>query len=296
MTLEREDIGANSNDPLLVAMQPVTEPYGEARDDYAIFADLAERLGRREAFTEGRDVRQWLEHLYEPTRVALADAGVPAPSFDEFWANGSLIMPQQPDDGGRLRRFRTDPEAHPLPTTSGKIEIVSAKIASFEEADFPGHPAWLAPVYVPSPGSPLILVANQPATRLHSQFDFGGHSAGAKHRGREVARMHPEDAAARGIADGDIIRIFNARGACLAGVRVTEDIRRGVVQLPTGAWYDPVVTDDGLPLCVHGNPNVLTEDVGTSALSQGCSGQLTTVEVSRFDGNLPPIRAFDPPE
>jgi len=296
MTLEREDIGANSNDPLLVAMQPVTEPYGEARDDYAIFADLAERLGRREAFTEGRDVRQWLEHLYEPTRVALADAGVPAPSFDEFWANGSLIMPQQPDDGGRLRRFRTDPEAHPLPTPSGKIEIVSAKIASFEEADFPGHPAWLAPVYVPSPGSPLILVANQPATRLHSQFDFGGHSAGAKHRGREVARMHPEDAAARGIADGDIIRIFNARGACLAGVRVTEDIRRGVVQLPTGAWYDPVVTDDGLPLCVHGNPNVLTEDVGTSALSQGCSGQLTTVEVSRFDGNLPPIRAFDPPE
>ncbi len=52
--------------------------------------------------------------------------------------------------------------------------------------------------------------------------------------------MHPDDAAARGIADGDIIRLFNARGACLAGVRVTDGIRRGVVQLPTGAWYDPV--------------------------------------------------------
>jgi biotin/methionine sulfoxide reductase len=205
-------------------------------------------------------------------------------------------MPQQPDDGGRLRRFRADPDGHPLPTPSGKIEIFSAKIASFEEADFPGHPAWLAPAYVPGPAAPLILVANQPATRLHSQFDFGGHSAGAKHRGREVARMHPEDAAARGVADGDIIRIFNTRGACLAGVRVTDDIRRGVVQLPTGAWYDPVVMDNGLPLCVHGNPNVLTEDVGTSALSQGCTGQLTTVEVCRFDGNLPPIRAFDPPD
>ena len=84
-----------------------------------------------------------------------------------------------------------------------------------------------------------MLVANQPATRLHSQLDFGGHSADAKHRGREVARMHPDDAQRAAFADGDIIRLFNARGACLAGVRVTDGIRRGVVQLPTGAWYDP---------------------------------------------------------
>jgi biotin/methionine sulfoxide reductase len=106
--------------------------------------------------------------------------------------------------------------------------------------------------------------------------------------------MHPADAAPRSIADGDIIRLFNARGACLAAVRLAEDIRPGVVQLPTGAWYDPDDPDEDKPLCVHGNPNVLTEDEGTSNLSQGCSGQLTTVEVERFDGNLPPIRAFDP--
>ena len=68
MTLEREDIGGNANDPLLVPMQRIAPPYGEARDDYEIFADLAERLGAREAFTEGRNVRQWLEHLYEPTQ------------------------------------------------------------------------------------------------------------------------------------------------------------------------------------------------------------------------------------
>ena len=107
--------------------------------------------------------------------------------------------------------------------------------------------------------------------------------------------MHPADAAARGVADGDIIRLFNSRGACLAGVCVTDDIRPGVVQLPTGAWYDPVDPEEETPLCVHGNPNVLTRDVGTSALAQGCTGQLTTVEVERFDGNLPPIQAYDPP-
>jgi biotin/methionine sulfoxide reductase len=295
MTLEREDIGANANDPLLVPMQQIAPPYGEARDDYAIFSDLAERLGKREEFTEGRNVRQWLEHLYEPTRKGLAERNLPAPGFDEFWASDGLIMPQQPDDGGQVRRFREDPDGAKLPTPSGKLEIFSETIASFGEADCPGHPAWLARVQVPTPSAPLILVANQPATRLHSQLDFGGHSAASKHRGREVARMNPADAAARGISDGDIIRLFNERGACLAGVRVTDDIRQGVIQLATGAWYDPADPQEEASLCVHGNPNVLTRDVGTSSLAQGCTGQLTTAEVERFTGNLPPIQAYDPP-
>ena len=296
MTLEREDIGGSSNDPLLVPMHPVVPPYGEARDDYAIFADLAERLGAREAFTEGRSVRQWLEHLYEPTREALAAKGLPAPSFAEFWASEGHVLPQQVDDGGRLRAFRNDPDGRKLPTPSGKLEIFSETIASFGEADCPGHPTWLGPTNVPDPTTPYVLVANQPQTRLHSQFDFGGHSGAAKHRGREVARMHPEDAGLRGIADGDIIRLHNERGACLAGVVLTDGIRRGVIQLPTGAWYDPADPDEEKPLCVHGNPNVLTRDVGTSALAQGCTGQLTTVQVERFDGNLPPINAFEPPK
>ena len=107
--------------------------------------------------------------------------------------------------------------------------------------------------------------------------------------------MHPADAAARGVADGDIIRLFNTRGACLAAVRLTTDIRPGVVQLPTGAWYDPEDPAEDGSLCVHGNPNVLTRDAGTSRLAQGCTGQLTTVEVERFTGNLPPIKAFTPP-
>jgi biotin/methionine sulfoxide reductase len=295
MTLEREDIGGSSHDPLLVPMHALAAPYAQARDDYAIFAGLAERLGAHEAFTEGRSVRQWLEHLYEPTRAGLEKAGLAAPSFAEFWAGDGLDMPQAPDDGGYLRAFKQDPDGAPLKTPSGRIEVFSETVAGFGEPDCPGHPAWLPPSDAPSLTAPLVLVANQPSTRLHSQLDFGAHSAGAKHRGREVARMHPEDAATRGIADGDIIRLFNARGACLASVRVTDGIRRGVVQLPTGAWYDPVDREEDMPLCAHGNPNVLTRDVGTSALAQGCTGQLTTVQVERFTGNLPPIQAFDGP-
>jgi biotin/methionine sulfoxide reductase len=41
---------------------------------------------------------------------------------------------------------------------------------------------------------------------------------------------------------------------------------------------------------------VLTRDIGTSSLAQGCAGQLSTVQIERYDGALPPIRAFEPPE
>src|SRR5208337_1759205 len=188
----------------------------------------------------------------------------------------------------------------PLPTPSGKVEIASATIASFGYADCPGHPAWLSPREgAGSPAAsrfPLQLVANQPATRLHSQLDFGATSLASKINGREPVRIHPQDAAARGIGNGDIVRLFNDRGACLAGAVLSDALRPGVLQLSTGAWYDPEDPSADNPLCVHGNPNVLTRDSGTSRLAQGCTGQLTCVQIERFTGNLPPIRAYDPPE
>ncbi|WP_289628451.1 molybdopterin dinucleotide binding domain-containing protein, partial [Escherichia coli] len=76
--------------------------------------------------------------------------------------------------------------------------------------------------------------------------------------------------------------LFNARGACLAAARLSDDVMPGVVHLPTGAWYDPQGDDTDEPLCVHGNPNVLTRDIGTSRLAQGCCGQVTTVQCERY--------------
>ena len=299
ITLEREDIGATAGDPLMIAMHRAVSPYRAARDDHAIFTGLAERLGFAEAFTEGRTVRQWLEHLYEPTRKALAERGVNAPDFAQFWEDGELELPVQDWDGGIVRAFRGDPEAARLPTPSGKIEITSAAIAGFGYDDCPAHPMWLPPAE--GEGSPammrfpLQLIANQPATRLHSQLDFGATSLASKIKDREPVRIHPLDAAARGVKDGDIVRLYNDHGACLAGAVLSEALRPGVVQLSTGAWYDPQDPTAATPFCVHGNPNVLTRDAGTSRLAQGCTGQLTLVEIERFDGKLPPIRAYDPP-
>jgi biotin/methionine sulfoxide reductase len=295
VTLEREDIGGAAGDPLLVAMHRAVPPYRDARNDYEIFAELAQRLGIAERFTEGRSARQWLRHLYEPTRRALLERGEEAPDFDAFWEAGELALPTSQWEGGIVRAFRRDPIAAPLPTPSGKVEIASATIAGFGYTDCPGHPCWLPTEEGPNPRFPLQLIANQPATRLHSQLDFGATSVSSKVKDREPIRIHPRDAAARGIRDGDVVRLYNARGACLAGAVLSDALRPGVGQLSTGAWYDPEDAGGEKPMCVHGNPNVLTRDAGTSKLAQGCTGQLTCVEIERFDGPLPPVKAFDPP-
>jgi biotin/methionine sulfoxide reductase len=299
ITLEREDLGAAAGDPFLIAMHRAMSPYREARDDYEIFAGLAERLGFADEFTEGRSARQWLEYLYEATRSMLQGRGVDAPNFEKFWEAGELALPTMPQNGGIVRAFRHNPETAPLPTPSGKIEITSETIASFGYFDCPSHPAWLPPREdLQSPLAarfPLQLIANQPASRLHSQLDFGAVSLASKIQGREPVRIHPRDAAARGIREGDIVHLFNDRGACLAAAVLSDALLPGVVQLSTGAWYDPENPSAKKPLCVHGNPNVLTRDAGTSRLAQGCTGQLTLVEIERWDGPLPPIKAFDPP-
>jgi biotin/methionine sulfoxide reductase len=136
-------------------------------------------------------------------------------------------------------------------------------------------------------------VANQPRRRLHSQLDVGAYSQEGKIGGREPAAMNPADAAARGITDSSVVRLFNDRGSCLAGVTLTEDVRPGVVQLSTGAWYDPDPDDPSF--CRHGNPNVLTADRPSSALSQGNTGQLTMVEIEPYATVPPGISVHRPP-
>ncbi|GAA2011042.1 molybdopterin guanine dinucleotide-containing S/N-oxide reductase [Catenulispora yoronensis] len=298
-TLEREDLGSGRRDTHLIAMHQAVEPVGEARDDYLILADLARRLGFEEQFTEGRTAREWIEHLYTGWATGFRRAGHPVPDFEEFWTAGEYELPAGPSRFTLFEAFRADPEGARLATPSGRIEIASAAVAGFGHADCPGHPVWLEPDEWPGAAAaaryPLHLIANQPATRLHSQLDVGAVSRAAKVAGREAVRLHPDDAAARDVRDGDVVRIFNDRGACLAGAVLTGDVRPGVVQLPTGAWFDPVVDADGGVLCVHGNPNVLTADVPSSHLSQGCTGQHALVELERLAGPPPPVTVTSPP-
>jgi biotin/methionine sulfoxide reductase len=297
MTIERDDYGSGQNDRMFFPMPALTRPHGEARDDYAIFAELAERLGIGKDFTEGRTAMEWLRYLHDEWRCKQAERGRAVPGFDEFWAGDGLELPVASDPQVAFADFRADPEGHPLGTPSGKIEIFSATIDSFQYADCPGHPVWLEPdEWLGSPAAArftLQLVANQPRSRLHSQLDVGAHSQSVKIAGREPVRLHPDDAAARGLRDGDVVRIFNDRGACLAGLAVDDALRPGVAQLSTGAWYDPDPADPSF--CRHGNPNVLTADRPSSTLSQGCTGQLALVEIEPYRDNPPELSVNRPP-
>ncbi|AZI59371.1 molybdopterin oxidoreductase [Nakamurella antarctica] len=301
LSVEREDIGGSRQDSHVIAMHALLSPVGEARDDFAIFTDLADRLGFAQQFTEGLSPREWLEKMYSTWAVEVGGSQpTELPNFETFWQDGDVRVPgaDSARDHVMFGQFRADPVAHRLPTPSGLIQISSPVVASFGYDDCPGHPTWLEPEeWLGSPLAqkfPLHLIADQPAGRLHSQLDMGEISMAHKVSGRERMRMHPDNAKERGITDGDVVRVFNDKGECLAGVQVTETIRRDVVQLPTGAWFDPQILD-GRRICAHGNPNVLTTDQGTSRLAQGCSGAHALVQVCLLGVALPQVQAFEPP-
>lgn len=300
ISLERDDIGAASGDPSIIPMRKALEPIGQARNEFDIFSDLADALGVGVKFHENRTEAEWLERIYEKWRSGMAQLGYDMPVFAEFWAGDVLPLPDAKLEKASLAAFRADPAGSTLRTPSGKVEIFSETIDGFGYDDCFGHPAWFEPAeWHRSEAArqfPLQLVANNPKSRLHSQLDVGATSQATKIQGREPVRIHPSDAAVRGIATGDVVRLFNKRGSCLAGAIVTDAVRAGVVQLSTGAWYDPLDPADLSSMCVHGNPNVLTLDKGTSKLAQGCAGQHALVEIECWTAPLPPIRVHEPPE
>jgi len=300
-TLEREDFAWGREELCGTPMHRVLDPFAESRDDYAVFSGLAGRLGFSERFTQGRSPREWIEHLWQVTVERGAQAGIELPDFAAFWQNGLLQLDPSlvPEKEFTLEKFRADPSGAPLHTPSGKVEIFSETLASFDLSDCRGHPMWQdKQEFVGSERSatyPLALNSQQPSTRLHSQYDFGGVSRDAKIKRREPIRINPADAQIRNITQGDIVRVFNDRGASLAAATITDRVRPGVVVLPTGAWYDPQDPAQPGSLDVHGNPNVLTRDVGTSTLAQGTSAHSCLVEVERYDEPLPEVKVFSQP-
>jgi biotin/methionine sulfoxide reductase len=285
LTIERNDFAQGKNDPAITAMPQLTVPVGEAVSDFEIFSRISARLGTQDAFTEGRDEMGWLRHLYGQLveRLETVRGGGRVPTFEQFWERGTLELPPGDPQQTLFADFYADPAAHPLKTPSGRIEIHSETIASFGYDDFPGTPTWIAPEeWLGAPMAetyPLHLVANQPRTRLHSQLALGAHSDSIRIAGREPVRMNPKDAAARRLVEGDVVLLSSPRGRCLAGLVISDDVREGVVQLATGAWFSP--RPDDAHLCQRGNPNVLTADVPSSRLTQGCAGQHSLVQISR---------------
>ena len=296
-TLERNDISGSPTDRFVVALKKQITPVGEARSEYEIFRDLAQRFGTDDAFSEGRDELAWIRWMYDDFRSRAGHDRIELPDFDEFWQTGYVELPQRPYEYTLFSDFRNDPDRAPLKTPSGRLEIYCDLIASFNYPDTPAHPSWIEPTEWLGNASPgmLHLVSTQPSTRLHSQLDGVGVSRESKRDGREPVFMNPADASSRGIRDGTLVQLHNERGRCLASAVLTDNVMPGVVQLPTGAWYDPKDPGAAGTLEVHGNPNVLTSNRPTSSLSQAPVHHSTLVFVTVYADRAPPVRAHELP-
>ena len=277
---EREDIGkANGGDNYIFHMPKLIEPVGESKNDYTIFSELSQKLGFHKEFTEGRNDDEWIEYLYNEFQVFMEKSGIQCPSLDELKDKSWITLPVAGKEFASkpFQEFRKNPEESPLQTPSGKIEIFSEKIDSFGYSECPGHPIWIEPdEWLGSnltENFPYHLVSPQPNDKLHSQLECA--IADIPNERPTPIMINQEDAKELNVKSGNIIRIYNMRGSCLARAQISDEIKKGVMSLPTGAWFD--TDEDGIEQ--QGNPNALTFDKGTSRLGQGPSAHTTLVNI-----------------
>ncbi|WP_051303310.1 DmsA/YnfE/YnfF family dimethyl sulfoxide reductase [Psychromonas aquimarina] len=265
------------NMPYFIFASQVIKPQFEAKSIYDICTGLAEKLGVKEAFTEGRDQEGWLRHLYQLTRAQ-------DPSLPEFEAmrKQGIYKRKVKDHFVAYQDFRNNPKANPLSTPSGKIEIYSEKLAELAETwdlaeDEVIHPL---PVYAPTfegwedskqGNYPLQLTGFHYKSRTHSTY---GNVSLLQDAAPQEMWINPMDAQGRGINNGDLIRIFNDRGELHIAAKVTPRILPGVVALGEGAWYAP----DGQKIDHGGCINVLTTQ-RPSPLAKGNPQHTNLVDV-----------------
>jgi len=307
-TLERNDIdvyGSYANRGIL-AMHKMVEPLYESLSDFEIFTRFAAIMGKEKEYTRGMTETGWLEKLYNDCKEA-NNGKFAMPDFDTFWKDGYVHFGEG-KPWTRHADFRDDPEINPLGTPSGLIEIFSRKIAQFNYDDCPGHPTWIekAERCHGGPGSnkfPVWMQSCHPDKRLHSQMcESQEFRETYTVQGREPVYLSPEDAKARGIKNGDIVRVFNDRGQLLAGAVISDSFPKGIIRIQEGAWYGPVGDDGSVEggakigaLCSYGDPNTLTLDIGTSKLAQACSAYTCLVEFEKYRGNVPQVSSFNGP-
>ncbi|MEE6068345.1 molybdopterin guanine dinucleotide-containing S/N-oxide reductase, partial [Avibacterium paragallinarum] len=302
---ERNDLTMSGDYSMMniYPMKQVVPPQFEAKSDYDIFTELAKRAGVEEQFTENKSEMDWLKGFYQTAFDAARKNRVLMPKFEKFWEENKPLTFKANEKAKkwvRYEEFRNDPLLNPLGTPSGKIEIYSDVVAKMNYDDCKGYPSWMEPAEFAgntTAEAPLALVTPHPYYRLHSQLAHTSLRQKYAVNDREPVLIHKDDAATRGIVDGDIVRIYNQRGQVLAGAVVTDGIIKGTVALHEGAWYDPAdLGQSDKPLCKNGCPNVLTRDEGTSKLAQGNSPNTCIVQVEKFTGEAPAVTVFKQPK
>jgi anaerobic selenocysteine-containing dehydrogenase len=204
--LEHHELVKGYGSLLLQQAPPVVEPAGEARPNYQVFADLCDRLGlARPQDPEG------------PAALGRALLGG-APRVREELARDGLALP---DCGFSPVQFV---DVFPR-TPDRKVDLVPAALD--REA-----PEGLYAYREPSPEGarwPLALISPATSRTISSTL-------GELRRKLVPVELHPDDAARRGLADGDPVRVWNDRGEVRTAVRLNPDLAPGVALLPKGLW------------------------------------------------------------
>ncbi|VFS58034.1 Dimethyl sulfoxide reductase DmsA precursor [Kluyvera cryocrescens] len=237
----------------------VIKPRFECKTIYDMTTQLAKRMGVEQKFTEGRTQEGWMRHLYEISRQAVPEL----PDFDTFRKQG--IFKQRDPEGHHVayKAFREDPQANPLTTPSGKIEIYSqelAKIAAtWELAE--GDVIDPLPIYTPgfeNYNDPLAGKISAAADRFPLQVPRSLNLWQRRCTGRRpvVRRCGSTRWMRRNVVLPMAIVFVSSMtgGEVHIEAKVTPRMMPGIVALGEGAWYNP----DAGRIDQAGSINVLT--------------------------------------
>lgn len=301
---ERDDISmtgdyANLN---ITPMKQAVKAQNEAKSDYEIFSDLAKEFGAYKRYTENKTPLQWIEQFYNKAYESAKKQKIKMPTFKEFWKANKPVTFEVPFENTQYSRyadFIEDPILNPLGTPSGKIEIYSKTIEKMKYDDCHAHPTWFEPIEwlgMKDKPAEFAMLSPHPTDRLHSQLNNTSLRDKYAVSGREPIFINPKDAKAKGIKNGDLVRVFNKRGQVLAGAIVTDDLKQGVVKLQEGAWYAPENPNVEGSICTNGCANVLTIDIPTSKLADGNISHTALVNIEKFKGKAPKLNIFNQPK
>lgn len=272
--MERWNIGETwGTASYLILSEKLIEPDFERRTDYDWLRDVAKKLGVEAEFSQGRDEKQWIEHIWEQTRLAMPDENLP--DFATLQKTRRHLFKSAPHIA--FEANIRDPQNNPFPTPSGKIEIFSKRLFDMQDPEIPAlsHyvPAFEGPEDKLTAKYPLQLITWKGKNRANSTQYANPWLQEVQ---TQKLWLNPQDAKQRGIVEGDSVKIYNDRGVSIIPVEITPRIIPGVVAMQAGAWWQP----DAQGIDRGGCANVLSS-TRITALAKGNSHQTMLVEVEK---------------
>ena len=250
--LEKTDL-MSPNSFYLQYMPPAVKPLWESKSDLDAFSMVAQKMGYGKYFDKTPD--EYLTELMHIGDPSGADSTIAGLTWDQLKSGAPrLDMPTVPYAPFFNKEF---------PTKSGKIEFYvemmvpyGQEVCTYKEPIEASANNPLAKKY------PLTFLSTHTKFRTHSQYCDLAWMNEITANGEGLLEINPKDAASRGIAEGDVVRVFNDRGEMKVYAKLTQAIKPGVVNCYQGGWDTNAVKQ-----YVEGHPNNLTHQLANPAQS-----------------------------